>query len=244
MCGTAMRRIGIAASLITALCRGGYAAKDKQATEAPDAVAQTLSQQTGGQDHPPPVLQRRNPRYEIATSDVISLDFPLTPEFNQTVTVQPDGFIALHGVGDLHAAGLTVPELTAKLREAYSKTLHDPVINVDLKDFQKPYFVAFGEVGKPGQYDLRGDITVAQALAIAGGFVASSKHSQVLLFRRVNADWAEVKKVDMKHMIRAGNLSEDLHLQPGDILFVPKNAVSKVKPFIPFINIPLNPGTL
>lgn len=241
MRGTTVRRIGIAVSLITAFCRG-YAAKDRQATAAPSAVMQTPTQQTVDQSHPP-ALQRRNPRYQIATSDVIVLDFPLTPEFNQTLTVQPDGFIALHGVGDMHVAGLTIPELTEKLREAYSKTLHDPVINVDLKDFQKPYFVAFGEVGKPGQYDLRGDITVAQAVAMAGGFVPSAKHSQVLLFRRVNAEWAEVKKLDMKRMLSAGNLSEDLHLQPGDIVFVPKNAISKVKPFVPFMNLPITPWT-
>jgi polysaccharide biosynthesis/export protein len=234
-------RIGVALALMAACCRG-YPARDGQATAPPSPVIQTPSQKTGDENHPP-VLQRRNPRYQIATSDVIVLDFPLTPEFNQTVTVQPDGFVALHGVGDMHVAGLTIPELTEKLREAYSKILHDPVINVDLKDFQKPYFVAFGEVGKPGQYDLRGDITVAQAVAMAGGFVPSAKHSQVLLFRRVNAEWAEVKKLDMKHMLSAGNLSEDLHLQPGDMLFVPKNAVSKVKPFIPWVSLPLTPWT-
>jgi protein involved in polysaccharide export with SLBB domain len=53
-----------------------------------------------------------------------------------------------------------------------------------LKDFEKPYFVAGGRVARPGKYDLRGDTTVSQGIALAGGFLDSAKHSQVVLFRR------------------------------------------------------------
>jgi hypothetical protein len=44
----------------------------------------------------------------------------------------------------------------------------------------------------------------------------------------------EVKKLNIKQMLQAQNLSEDLHLRPRDMLFVPKSFVSKVKPWIPF----------
>jgi polysaccharide export outer membrane protein len=163
------------------------------------------------------------------------LDFNLTPEFNQTaITVQPDGYVTLHGIGDVYVEGQTVPEATKSIRQAYSKILHDPVIVITLKDFDKPYFIVGGQVGKPGKYDLRGDTTVSQAVAIAGGFDDNAKHSQVLLFRRVSNDWVEVKKIDLKQMLQAANLSEDLHLRPGDMLFVPKNALSKVRPWIPY----------
>src|SRR5580692_796510 len=46
-----------------------------------------------------PALQQRNPRYRLCASDVIALTFPLTPEYDQTVSVQPDGFITLAGAG-------------------------------------------------------------------------------------------------------------------------------------------------
>src|ERR1035437_6032164 len=49
-----------------------------------------------------PSLQRRNPRYQLCKGDIFDLDFPITPEFNQTVTVQPDGYVSLRGLGDLH----------------------------------------------------------------------------------------------------------------------------------------------
>ena len=70
-------------------------------------------------------------------------------------------------------------------------------------------------------------------MTIAGGFKETAKHSQVLLFRRVSEQWMQATKLDMKKMLSAGNLSEDLHLRPGDMIYVPKNAISKIKPFLP-----------
>ena len=95
------------------------------------------------------------------------LSFPLSPELNQTVTVQPDGYINLQNGRSVHAQGLSVPELSDAIKTAYAGTLHNPIVNVDLKDFQKPFFTVSGQVGKPGQYELRADITVAEAIAVA-----------------------------------------------------------------------------
>src|SRR4051812_28116800 len=121
----------------------------------------------------------RFPRYELQKSDVMELVFTFSPEFNQTVTIQPDGFITLKDAGDVQVAGLTIPQLIQKLRTAYSSILADPVITVTLKEFERPYFVADGQVTKPGKYELRGDTTLTQAIAMAGGFNDMAKHSQV-----------------------------------------------------------------
>ena len=180
-----------------------------------------------------PVLQHRNRRYQLHSSDVLELNFPYTPEFNQAVTVQPDGYVTLRGVESIKVDGKTLPELVDLLRTSYAKILHDPVINVELKDFEKPYFIVGGEVTKPGKYDLRGDTTVLEAITIAGGVSDKSKTSQVLVFRRVSDDWVEVKQVDMRRMVRERDLSEDLHLRPGDMVLVPKSMFSKLARFIP-----------
>jgi polysaccharide biosynthesis/export protein len=184
-------------------------------------------------DETGPSIPRRNGRYAIHPSDTLDLSFELTPEFNQTVTVQPDGYITLRTVGDLPAAGRTVPELAESVKTAYSKILHDPVISIDLKDFEKPYFVVGGQVGKPGKFDWRGEVTLTEAIAMAGGFTDTAKHSQVLLFRRVSDQWTEAKIINVKKMLNSRNLQEDPVLQPGDMLYVPKNALSKIKPFLP-----------
>lgn len=186
---------------------------------------------------PPPSLQRRNPRYKVETGDVISLEFPFTPEFNQTVTVQPDGFITLQNVGDLHVDDQTVPQIRTEVESAYSKVLKKPVISITLKQFVTPYFLALGQVTKPGKYDLRGVTTVAEAVTMAGGFTPKAKGSDVLLFRRVSDNWVSVKKVNLKHMLRSGNLSEDLQLEPGDMIYVPQNTLSKIRPYIPYPSV-------
>jgi polysaccharide export outer membrane protein len=178
-------------------------------------------------------LHERSWRYRINPSDTLDLAFTLTPEFDQTVTVEPDGYITLRGVGDLPASGKTLPELTESIKTAYAKILRDPEISVALKEFEKPSFVVGGQVGKPGKFDWRGDVTLTQAIAMAGGFTDASKHSQVLLFRRVSEQWTEARIINVKKMLNSRDLQEDSVLRPGDMLFVPKNYLSKIKPFLP-----------
>jgi polysaccharide export outer membrane protein len=218
--------------LITALPSAGQksAAPSANGGGQPDFTS-NASQATSNESGPG--LHKRNWRYRINPSDILELTFPLSPEFNQTVTVQPDGYITLRGVGDLPVAGQTLPELTESIKAAYSKILQDPEINVDPKEFEKPFFTVGGQVGKPGKFDWYGDITLTQAIAIAGGFTDASKHSQVLLFRRVSDQWTEARIINVKKMMSARDLQEDPELKPGDMLFVPKNALSKIKPFLP-----------
>ncbi len=84
---------------------------------------------------------------------------------------------------------------------------------------------------------MRGDTTVLEAIGIAGGFSERSKHSQVLLFRRLSEQWTSAKILNVKKMLASADLSEDLHLRPGDMIVVPKNALSKIKSFLPTSSI-------
>jgi polysaccharide export outer membrane protein len=200
----------------------------------------------GAEPGPSSGLQRRNRRYQLHSADVLELSFPFSPEFNQTVTVQPDGYVTLRGVDGIRIEGQTIPEVITSLKTAYAKILHEPEINVELKDFEKPYFIVGGEVGRPGKFDLRSETTVAEAVAVAGGLRESSKHSNILLFHRVPDGWQQAKKVNLKKMLKEENLNEDAYLQPGDFLYVPKNAFSKYERFIPTSSLGLyaNPASL
>src|ERR1700691_4706393 len=177
-----------------------------------------------------PALQQRNPRYKVMRDDVLNISFPISPELNQTVTVQPDGYITLVNVGSLFIQGMTVPQVTEAITKAYANTLHDPIINVDLKDFQKPFFVVTGQVAKPGQYDLRYDTTVSEAIAVAGGLMPTAK-TQVLIFHRVSSGWMEVKKFNLKDILNGKMENEDALLKPGDICFVPEKYISNFRKF-------------
>jgi len=215
------------------LCAGSWAQQPVQPQAGAVTTAAVSTPSTDTTTSSSPQLQQRDQRYEIHAGDSFDISFELSPEFNQTgVVVQPDGFITLRGVGDIKVDGQTAPQLTQTLKTAYAKILHEPIITVTLKDFEKPYFIADGQIGRPGKYDLRGNVTLTQAIAIAGGFNDNAKHSQVLLFRRVSDQWLEAKIFNVKKMEKSGKLSEDPFLHPGDMLFVPKNAFSKISRFI------------
>ena len=87
----------------------------------------TVSTQTAKANTP--TLQERYPRYQLLSGDTMDLVFEFSPEFNQTVTVQPDGFISLRGVGDVHVSSETLPQLISTLQTSYSKILSEPAIS-------------------------------------------------------------------------------------------------------------------
>ena len=192
----------------------------------------TQSEKAGGLGDPA-FGGERHPLYRLTKSDVIDISFTFSPEYNQILTVQPDGFVVLRGASAMLAEGLTLPELERAVAKAYQGILHEPEITLTLKDFEKPYFLASGEVVKPGKYELRGDVTVSEAIAMAGGFTQQARHSQVVVFRRVSADLAESHVLDVKRMLDARDLREDLHLRPGDFVFVPQSRISKIRKFVP-----------
>jgi polysaccharide export outer membrane protein len=179
-----------------------------------------------------PLGGTRHPLYRLRPSDIVEISFTVAPEFNQTLTVQPDGYVMLKDAGMVEVQGLNLVQFVAAVQKAYLGYLHDPQVGVALKDFDRPYFIVGGEVGKPGKYELRSDTTVAEAVEIAGGLTQSAKHSQVVLFRRVNDDLVETRLLNLKKMLKQPSLKEDAHLRPGDLIFVPQNQISKIARYL------------
>lgn len=181
-----------------------------------------------------PTFQERYPRYTLRSGDSFDVTFEFSPEFNQSLIVQPDGFISPREIGDVHVSGLTLPEVQQLLQTKYSAILKQPAISVIARDLEKSYFIATGEVARPGKYELRGQITVTEAIAIAGGMAPDrAKHSEVVLFRRQGDGLAPGKVVNVKGMLKKKDLREDVYLKPGDLIFVPQNAWSKARQLIP-----------
>jgi polysaccharide biosynthesis/export protein len=207
------------------------------------AVAQTNPQPAAAQvnvsaaatavDKDRPQLQHRNPRYQVMRDDVIQVSFPLSPELNQTVTIQPDGYVNLQNAGSVYIQGMTVPEIVGAVKKAYAQILHDPIVDVDLKDFQRPSFLVQGQVGKPGRFDLREDTTVSEAIAVAGGFLPTAK-TQVFLYHRISAGWVEVKKLNLKDLLNGKNVNEDVQMQAGDMIFVPEKFITNFRKYVPY----------
>ena len=194
--------------------------------------------------HQPHLVTRS--RYTLQSGDKIEVAFRYTPELNQTVAVEPDGFIVLDPTGELKVSGLTLAEATDLITRSASKRLHDPKVVLTLKDFHKPYYVVAGEVKRPGRYDMDESTTALQALLNAGGMDAAAQSSQVIVFRRLNADDDEVHVLDLHKVKKVQDLEHDMMLEPGDMILVPKDRIAKMDRIIKATNIGLylNPGQL
>lgn len=179
----------------------------------------------------------RDPRYRLHPGDVITIEYLDTPEYDATVSIQPDGFASLPLVGNLHLGGLTIPDAENELHLKANEHLNDPRITVGLKDFEKPYYIVGGEVTSPGRFDIRGRVTALRAIEMAGGFKASAKSSQVLLIRPINDVDGETKVIDLKKVTDERQLNEDVELRAGDMLIVPKTRLAKIEPYIRLVNL-------
>lgn len=198
-------------------------------------AAQTTEEPLKGEDAPaeaPQLREFREKRYRLNPGDVLEVIYRYTPEFDQTVRVHPDGYIVLRIVGELEVAGLTLEEARRAITEKAAERLRDPEVTLLLKEFQKPYYIVAGEVLQPGRFEMNEEITALQAVMMAGGFRDSAKVSQVIVFRRINKEFAEVNLVDLKKIRKTGDLERDLGLESGDIIFVPQNKFSKFEKYI------------
>jgi polysaccharide export outer membrane protein len=180
---------------------------------------------------------KTRPQYQIQPGDVMEVHYRYTPEYDQTVTVQPDGYITLNLVGNVKVSQATVEEARTAIIKQASERLNQPEVSITLKDFQKPYFVVAGQVVTPGKFDMRENTTALQAVMMAGGFKDTAKSSKIVLFRKINSDTAEVKVLDLKKMENTSSLERDIALQNGDMLLVPQNAAAKFERFMKLTNI-------
>jgi polysaccharide export outer membrane protein len=101
-----------------------------------------------------------------------------------------------------------------------------------LKEYVKPFITVAGEVARPGRIELHGRVTLVEAIALSGGFKDSAHRTQVLLLRKSASDMAEVKMYDLRKLMSASGLREDVALKSGDMLVIPRNALSKIEPFV------------
>jgi polysaccharide export outer membrane protein len=174
-------------------------------------------------------IAERNPEYRLQRSDLLEIKYRYTPEFDQTVSVGPDGRAYLAGLGTIVAKDLTLEEFKAKIVELSSQRLVQPEVSIVLKEFEKPHVFVEGEVNTPGRVEIRSDISALDAIALAGGFKSSSKSSSVLLLRHLDNQRVETRVLDLKKLVSDHKLEEAAIVHPGDVIYVPQNNLSKIE---------------
>lgn len=175
--------------------------------------------------------------YTLQPGDTVDVSFRFTPEFNETLVVGPDGHAFLKAGGDVAVAGLTLPQLQERVAKAATSRLVDPEVVVTLRDFDKPHVVVAGEVNTPGRLDLRRPTTALQAILASGGPKDDAALSRVLLFRRIDADTAEVHVLRLDKFTRQARERNDMLLEPDDMLLVRHDVPSQIERYIKLVNL-------
>jgi polysaccharide biosynthesis/export protein len=186
-----------------------------------------------------PVLKKPGDRYRVEIGDQVNVYFTILKAIDETVAVMPDGHISLIGTHDIYVEHMTLPEVNEAIKKAYAGLFAPPIlVDATITNMEKPYFVVGGQVTNPGKFVLHGSFTVTEAIEAAGGFLLNTaKHSQVLLFRRTSDNWVECRLVNVKRILDRGELQNDVQLQSGDLVFVPKNFLSKLEPYISYFMV-------
>ena len=190
-----------------------------------------------------PKLHSRD-RYHLHTGDSLVLEYRLSPELNQTVIIGPDGYVDLNVGGPAKLEGLTLTEAHDLIVQLASARLNTPELNIELKDFQRPYVVVAGQVVNPTRIEMREDMTAIQAIMLAGGFRDSAKESKIVLYRRLSSksDMAEVHVLNLHSIRKTSQLEQDMALQPGDVLYVPENTATQFGKIMRIPNFSVSSG--
>lgn len=170
--------------------------------------------------------------YILRQGDSLTVKFYFTPELNEQTPIRPDGKITLQLIGDIVAADLTVPELRAKLTEAYQKYLKHPEISVTVNTFDKQRIFIGGEVAHAGALPLHQGMTVLQAILMAGGYRDTAEPTEVLIIREKEPKNPELLMVDLQSGLDSVTQVKDVYLMPHDVIMVPKSTIAIMDQFV------------
>ena len=170
--------------------------------------------------------------YRIGADDLLEVTLfdveSRNGEPRQIVTrVSQSGLITLPLVGGVAVGSRTPVEAESLLRERYRKFIHDPQLAVFVKEYRSYRVSVVGYVGKPGVYEVSGERTLLEVLAMARGL--NEKAGKTVQISRPSADRAQTMVVDLDRLSRDGDMRFNLTMMPGDVVNVPKAGVIYVE---------------
>ena len=169
---------------------------------------------------PPAKATTDDPNYSIAPEDVLTIDVWKEPEISRTVPVRRDGKISLPLLNDLQAAGLTPTQLGAEIVEKLKATIVHPQVTVIVAQMSSLRVYILGQVTRAGAYPLVPDMTVMQALSIAGGFTPYANLKKIYVMRSENGA-SRIYPMNYKEVISGRKTQQNIPLKAGDTIVVP-----------------------
>ncbi len=157
--------------------------------------------------------------YHVSIGDVLEVFVWQQPDLSRDVVVRPDGRISFPLVGDVDAVGLPLTDLDKILTDKLKTYVRYPDVSLAIKRFGGTKTIVLGEVGRPGIYVPTGEGRVLDVIAMAGGFLSNADTKDVVLIRGGLAS-PQMAALDIQSTLTRGNLTENVLLEPNDILYV------------------------
>lgn len=146
--------------------------------------------------------------YKLGSGDKIKVTIYGEPNLSGTYRVNEEGYISFPLVDEVKVKDFTIIEVRHSLHSKLSDGfLIDPNIAIEVAEFRPIYVM--GEINNPGSYDFRTDMSVRNAVAIAGGFTYRADKKKIKVTRQLEDD----EKI---HIV----LSKDDKIHPGDVILV------------------------
>ncbi|WOO42028.1 polysaccharide biosynthesis/export family protein [Rubellicoccus peritrichatus] len=180
----------------------------------------------------PEMLHPPTYAYRLGPEDLLDIEISEIPDTLARTFVMPDGMVYYDLAGGVKAEGLTTSELSDRLAEALRRDYADPVVNVTLIEVKSRRFWILGRVYKPGLYPLRQPTTILEAVSSAGGLFSArfsgSTEELADLGNSVIIRDNIILPVDFKALIRDGDTSQNIYLEPNDFIYLPSAQSSTV----------------
>jgi len=158
------------------------------------------------------------PEYRLGSEDVIEVFVWKQPDLTTTVVIRPDGRISLPLTNELEASGKTAIQLQKEITEKLREYITQPIVNVIVKQVNSLKISVLGEVRKPDVYRIKNQVTVLDAIAMAGGFTDLARPSRVIVIRNAPSGPQRIK-INVKQVV-ADNSKSPFYLQPLDTVYV------------------------
>jgi len=164
----------------------------------------------------PPDLEK----YRLGPEDIIEVSVWKEPELTKQLVVRPDGRISYPLIGEIPAAGKTVKDIQEDISHKLEKFVTDASVTVILLKPQYYKFYVTGRVNKPGEFLVGRPTSVLQAIAMAGGLTPFASPRSIKIVRKEGGQ-DRVFPFNYKDVSKGLMLTQDIILQPGDVVVVP-----------------------
>ncbi len=163
--------------------------------------------------------------YLLGAGDKIKLDIFSVPEYSGDYQVLADGTLNLPLAGSVTVQDMSLKDASAAISKKLSEWLTRPIVTVSLLASRPINVAVSGEVTRPGSYTTTltegGIPTLTKMLQLAGGMSQSADLQRVQVVRRSGIGGTQTRTVDLRQLLRTGDISQDLPLRDGDSIVVP-----------------------